>query len=387
MKRFLSTLAAGAALGMAAMPAQADSLKIGFLATLSGPPAVLGQHMRDGFLLGVKKADGKLGGLETEVIVVDDELKPDGAITKVQGLLERDKVDMMAGVVFSNVMMAVYKPIISSETIFVGGNAGPSPIAGKGCSKYFFSASYQNDQNHEVMGKYAQDQGYGRVVLMAPNYQAGKDSLAGFKRHFKGEVVAEIYTKLGQLDFSAELAKVADAKPDAIFTFMPGGMGVNLVKQFEQAGLKESVPFLSTFTVDETTLPATKDQAVGLLSGSEWAPNLENAANADFVAAFKAEYGYAPSVYAAQGYDAARLIDASVEKAGGIGDKEAVLAALKSAPFDSVRGDFSFGPNQFPVQDFYLVKAVEKDGAYVTEAVEKVFDDFGDAYADKCRMR
>lgn len=385
MKKVLSALAATTIL-CSTSAASAESLKIGFLATLSGPPAVLGQHMRDGFLLGVKENDGKLGGLDTEVLVVDDELKPDAALTKVQGLLERDKVDMMAGVVFSNVMMAVYKPVIEAETIFIGANAGPSPIAGKGCSPYFFSTSWQNDQNHEVMGKYATQKGYKRVVVMAPNYQAGKDAIAGFKRHYEGEIADEVYTKLGQLDFSAELARIADTKPDAIFTFMPGGMGVNLVKQYDQAGLKEGIPFLSAFTVDETTLPATQDTAVGLFAGAQWASNLDNAANAKFVADFKAEYGYAPSLYAAQGYDAARLIDGALEKTGGDKSKDALMAALKSAPFESVRGDFSFNTNQFPVQDFYLVKAVNKDGAYVTEAVEKVFDDKGDAYAESCRM-
>jgi branched-chain amino acid transport system substrate-binding protein len=387
MKRIITAAVTAAAVGLCGAAAQAESLKIGFLATLSGPPAVLGQHMRDGFLLGVKQAGGKLGGLDTEVIVVDDELKPDGALTKVRGLLERDQVDMMAGVVFSNVMMAVYKPIIDSETIFVGGNAGPSPIAGRACSPYFFTTSYQNDQNHEAMGKYAQDAGYKRMIVMAPNYQAGKDSIAGFKRHFKGEIVDELYTKLGQLDFSSEITRIAAAKPDAIFTFMPGGMGVNLVKQYAQAGLAGEIPFLSAFTVDETTLPATQDAALGLQAGAQWAPNLDNAANKEFVAAFEAEYGYAPATYAAQGYDAARLIDAALKKAGGKGDKQALMAALKEAPFESVRGDFTFNTNHFPIQDVYVVKAVKRDdGKYVTETVEKVFEDKVDAYVDQCRM-
>ncbi|MXN65660.1 ABC transporter substrate-binding protein [Stappia sp. GBMRC 2046] len=386
MKKLLTAAVTAAALGLSGMSAQAESLKIGFLATLSGPPAALGEHMRDGFLLGVKEAGGKLGGLDTEVVIVDDELKPDVARTKVQGLLERDNVDILAGVVFSNVMMAIYKPVIESETILISGNAGPSPIAGKACSPYFFSTSWQNDQNHEVMGEYAKEQGYGRVILMAPNYQAGKDSIAGFKRHYDGEVVDEIYTKLGQLDFSAEIARIADAKPDAIFTFMPGGMGVNLVKQYAQAGLKDTIPFLSAFTVDETTLPATQDQAVGLKSGSQWASTLDNAANKHFVEAFEKEYGYAPSLYASQGYDAARLIDGALKKAGGK-DKEALMAALAEAPFDSVRGDFKFNTNHFPIQDFYVVEGAKRDdGKYVVNVVEKVFDDQGDAYAADCPM-
>jgi branched-chain amino acid transport system substrate-binding protein len=389
MKPFSRSIAAAAALFATSAAVQADPVKIGFVATLSGPPAALGVHMRDGFMLAVKELGGKLGGQPTEVIVVDDELKPDVAVTKVKGLIERDKVDLVAGVVFSNVMMAIAKPVLESETFLVSGNAGPSPLAGKGCSPFYFSASYQNDQNHEVMGKYAQDQGYKRVVLMTPNYQAGKDSMAGFKRHFKGEVVEEIFTPLNQLDFSAELAKIATLKPDALFTFMPGGMGVNLTKQFAQAGLAGKVPFLSAFTIDETTLPAIQDAAVGLYSGAEWAPNIDTAENKAFVAAYEKEYGVVPSLYAAQGYDAAKLIDGALKATGGkIKDKAAFRKALASAPFKSVRGSFAINNNGFPIQDFYVVKAVKRaDGKFATETVSKVFTAAKDAYSSECPLK
>ena len=369
--------------------ASADPVKIGFVATLSGPSAALGVHMRDGFQLAVKELGGKLGGQPAEVIVVDDELKPDVAVTKVKALLERDKVDVIAGVVFSNVMMAVSKPIFENETFLVSGNAGPSPLAGAGCSPYFFAASYQNDQNHETMGAYAQAQGFKKVVLMTPNYQAGKDSMAGFKRHFKGEVVDEIFTQLGQLDFSAELAKIQAANPDAVFTFMPGGMGVNLVKQWNQAGLSGKLPLLSAFTVDETTLPATQDAALGIFSGAEWAPNLDTAENKAFVAAYEKEYGVVPSLYAAQGYEAAKLIDGALAKTGGkVSDKEALRKAFAAAPFKSIRGAFSFQPNGYPKQNFYVVKAVKRgDGKFATEIVSKVFDNAGDAYVGQCTLK
>lgn len=384
---FAAALLTGTGLG--AGIAAADPIKIGFVSTLSGPSAALGVHMRDGFQLAVKELGGKLGGQPTEVIVVDDELKPDVAVTKVKALLERDKVDVVAGVVFSNVMMAISKPVFEAETFLVSGNAGPSPLAGAGCSPFFFAASYQNDQNHETMGAYAQAQGYKRVVLMTPNYQAGKDSMAGFKRAFKGEVVDEIFTQLGQLDFSAELAKIAAAQPDAVFTFMPGGMGVNLVKQWNQAGLGGKLPFLSAFTVDETTLPATQDAAVGLYSGAEWAPNLDTAENKAFVAAYEKEYGVVPSLYAAQGYEAAKLIDGALKATGGkVADKDALRKALASAPFKSIRGSFSFSPNGFPRQDFYVVKAVKRaDGKFATEIVSKVFDKAGDSYGSACPLK
>lgn len=389
MKRFTLALAATAALALSVGGAAAqEKLKIGMMVTLSGPSAVLGQHQRDGFNLALKQKGGKLGGLDTEVVVVDDELKPDVAVQKVQGLIERDKVDIVTGITFSNVMMAIAKPVFDSNTFLVSSNAGPSPLAGKACSPFFYAASYQNDQNHETMGKYAQDKGFKKVVVMVPNYQAGKDSAAGFKRHFKGEIADEIYTQLGQLDFSAELAKIAAAKPDAVFAFMPGGMGVNLVKQFTQAGLSGKIPFLSAFTIDETTLPATQDAAVGLMGGAQWAPGSTLPASKAFVEAFEKEYGYVPALYAQQAYDAALLIDAAVKASGGKPkDKEAMQKAFRTAQFDSIRGPFKMNTNGFPIQDFYVVKVVKRaDGKFQTEPVEKVFSAYGDVYAKDCAL-
>lgn len=386
----IKKLLAATCLGAVAMatPATAQDLTVGFMATLTGPAAGLGVHMRDGFLLGVEHAGGNLGGLETEVIVVDDELKPDLAVERANELIERDEIDIFAGVVFSNVMMAVFRPVTEAEIFLVSGNAGPSPIAGRRCSPYFFSTSWQNDQNHEVMGAWAEAQGYERVFLMAPNYQAGRDSLTGFQRHFTGEVVDEVYTQLGQLDFSAELARIAAARPDAVFTFMPGGMGVSLVRQFDQAGLKDSVVFLSAFTVDGTTLPATQAAALGLYSASQWTMDLDNAANTRFVEDFVATYDYLPSLYASQGYDAAMLIDSAIRAVGGdLSDEDALRAAFQAADFDSVRGDFAFNTNGFPIQDFYVTQAVQRDdGAIVMQSIDVAFEDFGDAYAADCRL-
>jgi branched-chain amino acid transport system substrate-binding protein len=390
MKRFLPAITLAAALASASLPvtlaaATAESLKIGFLATLSGPLAVWGQHMRDGFLLGVKQANGRLGGRDTEVLLADAGLRPDRALTEVQRLVQDEKVDIVAGVVFSNVMLAVHQPIVQSGTIFIGTNAGPAQIAGKGCNRYFFSTSFQEDQNNGVMGRYAAYKGYGRVVVMAPNYFAGRNAIAAFKRHYNGDVVSEIHTRLGQMDFSDELAHIMDIQPDAVFTFMPGGMGVQLVKQYASTGLKDLVPLLSTFTIDEITLRATKDLALGHISASPWTPDLDNPANIRFVRDFRSEYGYEPSHFAAQGYDAARLIDGSVDIAG-YEDREALVATLETAPFESVRGDFRFNNNHFPVQDFYAVEAVHRDRRYITSAIAKVFDDFGDPYSGACRM-
>src|SRR5829696_5739702 len=386
----VTTLLAATACVLSLNAAQAqDKLKIGVVATLSGPPAVLGGQLRNGFLLGVKSLGGKLGGREVEVIVQDDELKPDVAVGKVKAFVERDKVDFVVGPIFSNILQTILKPATDSGAFLVSPNAGTSNFAGKDCNANFFVTSYQNDQNHEVLGKYAQDKGMKKVFIMAPNYQAGKDALAGFKRYFKGEVLDEVYVPLNQLDYSAELSKIAAAGPEAIFVFLPGGMGVNFVKQFRQAGLADKITFLSAFTVDEGTLPAQQDAALGFFGGSNWAPNLDNPQNKAFVASFEKEYGAVPGSYAFQAYDAAMLIDSALKATGGKTDnKDALRAALKKADFKSLRGAFKFNTNHYPIQDFYLVKVAKRaDGKYQTEIAQKVFTDYADAHVKDCAMK
>lgn len=392
MKHLVSRLGAAALAASVTMTAgsaiAAEAVKVGLVATLSGPPAALGQQIRNGFELALKQLDGKLGGLPAELVVVDDELKPDVAVTRVKGLIERENVDFVVGPVFSNVLMAIVKPVTDANIVLISPNAGPSVMAGANCSPLFFSTSYQNDQVHQVLGKVAQDRGYKRVYLLAPNYQAGKDSMAGFKRDFKGEIVAESYVPLNTLDFQSELTNIAALQPDAIFTFMPGGMGVNLVKQFRQAGLADKIPFLSAFTVDESTLPAQKEAAIGLFAGSNWAPNMDNPANKKFVAAYEAAYGAVPATYAFQAYDAAMLINKAVTAVGGdLADKAKLRSAILAAEIDSPRGGFKIGNNGFPIQDYYLtVVAQRPDGKFQTEIVEKVYEDLQDPYAKDCAL-
>src|SRR5690349_13657749 len=341
MKRQLSLAGLVALCSITVGPAMAqDKIKIGVIVTLSGPAAVLGQQARDGFTLAVKDLGGKMSGKDVEVVAVDDELKPDAAVTKVKGLLERDKVDFVVGPIFSNILQAIHKPVIDTKTFLISPNAGPSSYAGKECSPFFYVTSYQNDQVHEILGKVAQDRGYKRVYLLVPNYQAGKDSVAGFKLDYKGDIVEETYMPLGSLDFQVELSKIASLKPDALFTFMPGGMGVSLVKQYRQAGLADKIPVLSAFTVDESTLPAQQDAAIGMFGGANWAPNLDNPQNKKFVASYEATYNSVPGTYAFQAYDAAMLIDSAVKAVkGDLTNKEALIAALKKADFTSLRGN------------------------------------------------
>src|ERR1700744_2865606 len=387
MRQQLKWAALAVACGAFANPAAAqEKLKIGLILTLSGPAASLGAQVRDGFNLAVKDLGGKMAGRDVEVVVADDELKPDSAVSKVKGLLERDKVDFVVGPIFPTTLQAIHKPVTDNQTFLISPNAGPSSYAGKNCNPFFYVTSYQNDQVHEILGKVAQDRGYKRVYVMVPNYQAGKDSVAGFKLDYKGEIVGESYIPLGTLDFQVELSKIASLKPDAVFTFMPGGMGVSLVKQYRQAGLADRIPVLSAFTVDESTLPAQQDAAVGMFGGSNWAPNLDNPQNRKFVAAYEAAYNSVPGTYAFQAYDAAMLIDSAVKAVkGDLSNKEAVAAALKKADFVSLRGPFKFNTNGYPIEDFYLTKlAKPPDVKFQTEIVQKVFENYGDRYAKDC---
>jgi branched-chain amino acid transport system substrate-binding protein len=388
MKTFVLLAAAAVILGGTGALGQ-EKLKVGVIATLSGPPAVLGQQLRNGFNLAVKDLNGKLGGRDVEVIVVDDELKPDLAVNKVKALVDRDKVDFVVGPIFSNILAAIMKPVTEGGAILISPNAGTSNFAGKECNPNFFVTSYQNDQVFAVSGKHAQDTGIKKAFLMAPNYQAGKDALAGFKAFFKGDIADEVYVPLNQLDFSAELAKIATAKPDAVYVFLPGGMGVNFVKQFRQAGLANNITFLSAFTVDESTLPAQQDAALGFFGGANWAPDLDNPQNKRFVAAYEKEFGAVPATYAFQAYDAALLIDSAVRQVqGNVANREALRAAMMKAEFTSLRGGFKFNTNHYPIQDFYLVKVAKRaDGKFETQIVKKVFENYADPHAKDCAMK
>jgi branched-chain amino acid transport system substrate-binding protein len=368
----------------------ADKVKIGFIATLSGPAASLGEDMLEGFTLGMGHLNGKFGGLAVDLVTGDDQLKPDVGIQVATKMIEKDNVDMITGIVFSNVMMAVAKPVTDAGVFLISTNAGPSHLAGKGCLPNLFTVSWQNDQTHAAMGKAIDDMGYKRLYLMAPNYQAGKDAVAGAKSYFKGEIVGEVYTKINQPDYAAELAQMKNAKPDALFIFYPGGMGINFIKQYAQAGLKEQIPLYTTaFTTDQSSLAAMGDAALGIVNTSFWSPDLDNPVNAKFVQDYKAKYRRLPSLYAAQAYDAALLIDSAIKQVGGnLADKDALRAAFKKADFKSVRGKFSFNNNHFPIQNFYTRKVVKLEDGTLTNKLEKtVFVDHADAYAGDCPMK
>ena len=388
--RSLLFVAAVLSAGSSVYAAESRPVKVGMLTTLSGPGAALGVDIRDGFALAVKQRGGKLGGLPAEVIVVDDQQKPEVAQQATTRLLKKDKVDFMTGIVFSNILLAVGQPIFKSKTFYVSANAGPSQYAGEQCNPYFFNVAWQNDNLPEAIGKYVQDKRFRKVALVVPNYAGGKDAIAGFKRFYLGKIGAEIHTKLGQLDYAAELAELRSLKPDAVFFFLPGEMGASFVKQFVAAGLSADTQlFAPGLSADEDVIRAVGAPLLGMYNSSQWAHDLDNAENKRFVADFQSSFGRLPSLFAAQGYDAAQLIDAALRDVKGqLGDKEALRRALEAKRFKSVRGDFKFNTNHYPIQNYYL-RVIGRDAQdrVTNKLMGTVFTNHADAYAAQCKMK
>jgi branched-chain amino acid transport system substrate-binding protein len=390
MKRILVAALAAASL---AGPAQAaNELKIGFLSTLSGPASALGIEVRDGFNLALKLAGGKFGGMPTEVVMGDDQLNPEVGKQLTERMLKRDRVNLMTGIIFSNVMLAVWPTIEESKVFYVAPNSTPTRITGAGCSPYFFSASWPNEGHHEAAGQFATNKGYKNAYLIAPNYPAGKDALTGFKRTYKGKIVNEMYTKVNQLDYSAELAQIRAANPDTLYAFLPGGMGINFIKQFVASGLNKEIQLVVPgFVSDQDVIRAVGEPMLGLFDTSQWAYDLDNAANKKFVAEFEKEYKRLPTLYAEQGYTAALIIDAAVKGAKGkVEDEKAFRAALMQAPTQvkTPRGDWKAAPNGTPIQDYYVRQIVKDDkGRIVNKRLSTVLNDHVDFWAKDCKMK
>ncbi|OZI27430.1 ABC transporter substrate-binding protein [Bordetella genomosp. 7] len=386
--RILTTLVMAAALAPAL--SSADPIKVGIANDISGPFAALGAEARDGFNLAIKQLDGKLGGQPAEFLQSDMGGNPDQARQLVTRYIQRDKIDFFTGPIGSNVALAVGPALFAAKVPYLSNNPGPSQYAGERCNRYWFGTSYQNDAFHEAAGKVAADRGFKNVLIMAPDYPAGKDALTGFKRGYKSPVAEEVYTKLGQLDYAAELAQIRAAKPDAVFIFLPGGMGINFVKQFVSTGLSQSITLIGPgFSADEDVIQAVGEPMLGMYNTAQWAHDLDIPQNKQFVEAFRKEYnGRYPSVYAAQAYDVIMAMDAAVKQAGGkVSDREAVLQALAKADYPSVRGEFTYGKNHYPIQAYYL-RVIEKDGEgrITNKLVGKVFDSYQDVYVDQCKL-
>lgn len=388
MKNFVATLAFAVAMTPALV--SADTIKVGIASDSSGPFAALGAEIQDGFNLAIKELDSKLGGHPAEFLQQDMAGNPDQARNLVNRYIQRDHIDFFTGPVGSNVALAVGPTLFKAEIPYLTVNAGPSQLAGKQCSPYFFGVSYQNDAFHEAAGKMASNRDYKKVFIIAPDYPAGKDSLNGFKRGYAQTPSKEIYTKLGQIDYAAELAQIRENKPEAVFFFLPGGMGINFIKQFVSAGLNKDIVLIGPgFSADTDIIQAVGDPIEGMFNTSQWAHDLDVPANKKFVDSFRQAYdGRYPSVYAAQAYDVIMAMNAAVAQVDGkVQDRQAVLAALKAADYDSVRGKFTYGKNNFPIQPYYLrVVDRDADGVLTNRLVETIFDSYQDVYVDECKL-
>ncbi|MFW5722249.1 MAG: ABC transporter substrate-binding protein [Desulfohalobiaceae bacterium] len=382
-------LALAGAFFLACAPAWGEPVTIGMITTLSGGGSGLGIDVRDGFLLAVDQEDGKLGGVTVEVLVEDDARKADRATQIADRFLKKDKAQIMTGIIWSNLAIAVVPKVVRAGAFYISPNAGPSLLAGKGCHANYFNAAWQNDNQHEAMGQYVKDQGYQRVYLLAPNYPAGTDGLAGFKRFYGASPLAEVYTQLGQTDYATEIAAIRSAKPDAVYIFLPGGMGISFTKQYHQAGLMQDIPLFGPgFTFDQGVVNAVGQAALGIRNASQWSKDLDNPANNRFVADFQAAYGRLPSLFASQGYDSARLIGSALKAVqGDMSRSDDFRSALEAADFESVRGSFRFGPNHHPIQDFYIREVVLEDGVVTNRIVDTAFTDHQDAYAGECGLK
>jgi branched-chain amino acid transport system substrate-binding protein len=371
-------------------PAAAQQkVKIGFITTMSGPQGVIGGYMRDSVELALDHLGRKVGGLEVEMFYGDDQFKPDVGVQVAEEMLKKHQVDFVSGIIWSNVMLAVVPVVTGAGKIMVGTNAGASPLAGSQCNELYFSTSWNNDQTPEAMGKFMQESGVNDVYVLAPNYQAGKDMVAGFKRYYKGRIIEEIYTKMGQQDYQAEITQLRSKNPKAVFAFYPGGMGIQFLRQYDQAGLRGKLPLYTVFTVDEISLPAVKDSAVGIYETRYWSPDLKNPVNEKFVADYKKKYGKLPVFYGAQSYDGIMLIDSAVRAVkGNLKDTKGMVAAMRKADFKSLRGPFKYNNNHHPIQNFYLLRAEKAPGGDIEMRIQKtVFENHKDSYHQECKMK
>ena len=384
-------------MAMALTPAasQADAIKVGFVTTLTTPAGVIGEDMKNAVNLAVEHLGGKMAGKDLEVLFEDDGFKPEIGKQKTDKLVKKDNVDFVGGFIWSHVLLASSKTVLDAGKFLISSNAGPSQLAGKGCHKNFFSTSWQNDQTPMAMGEVLNQQGVKSIYIMAPNYAAGKNMVSGVERTFKGEIIGRDMTKWGkdkQLDFSAELAKAKASGAEGLFIFYPGSAGGAFIKQYQQAGLKDTLPLYSVFTVDSISLPkfqaADMQGVMGSKSTMFWAPDLDNAANNKFVTDFKAKHGNYPSFYAAQSYDTIMLIDSAMRATGGnTDDQDAIRAAMEKADYDSIRGPYTYGKNHLPVQNFYLREVVaDADGDWTTNVVSTVYENHQDTYAAQCSL-
>lgn len=375
MKNLMMAAAATALMATGA----AAEVKVGMITTLSGGGAGLGIDVRDGFMLAIAQS----GRDDIEVVIEDDQRKPDIAVQLADRMIQSERVDVMTGIIWSNLAMAVVPSAVNQDVVYLSPNAGPSALAGPGCHENYFNVAWQNDNLHEAGGAYANTAGYKNSFILAPNYPAGQDALTGYKRMYDGELAGEIFTELGQTDYAAEIAQIRASGADSVFFFLPGGMGISFLKQYADSGV--NIPVVGpAFSFDQGILQAVGDAALGVVNTSQWSKDIDNPTNAAFVETFEAEYGRLPSLYASQGFDTANLMLSALDAADPA-DKEAFREALRAANFDSTRGEFSFASNQHPVQTIYAREVIQEGDVFTNKIIGVALENHANAYADQCQ--
>ena len=379
MRKSLSLLTVAVAAMALTTAAHAETLKVGMITTLSGGGASLGIDVRDGFLLAVNQA-----GADIEVIVEDDQRKPDIAVQLADKMIQSDKVDVLTGIIWSNLAIAVVPAAVQQGKFYLSPNAGPSLLAGERCHANYFNVAWQNDNLHEAAGAYANSAGFANSFILAPNYPAGKDALTGYKRLYEGEIVGEVYTKLGANEYAAEIAQIRASGAESVFFFLPGGMGIAFLKQYAQSGI--DIPLVGpAFSFDQGILQAVGEAALGVKNTSQWSKDIDNPTNKAFVETFQAEYGRLPSLYASQGFDTANLLISAMGKAS-VSDADAFRAALEAADYSSTRGAFSFASNHHPVQDIYVREVIKEGDVFTNKIIGTALTNHANAYIDDCQM-
>ena len=361
----------------AASSADAQELRIGFMATQTGGAAAIGQHAVNGWKIGLEhegwtKDGDKLGGVPTRMFYADDQLKPDVALKEIERLVTQERIHIGAGFMWTNIMLAVRTPLIDNKRIILSTVAGPSTMAGKECTPYFVSTSWTGEQTAQAGGDLLNADGVKSLYIMVPNYQGGKDIVAGVTSTYKGKVVGQSLFKMGESDFQADISKLRAEKPEAVFYFGPGAMSVAFMRQWAASGAGKDIKLYTHFAVDSITLPVVGESALGTFHVSSWAKDSPNAVNQKFIKDYLAKFGHMPSVFAQQAYDGPRLLAAALTKSGGkFEDPIAFMKVLRHTPYPSARGYFPYNVNGLPIVDFYkreVVRGADGKPQIVTRA-------------------
>lgn len=382
--RTLAALTMGALLPIGAAQA-AEKIKVGLMLPYTGTFAALGTAITNGFKQYVAEQGGTLAGREVEYFVVDDESDPAKATENANKLVKRDQVDVLVGTVHSGVALAMAKVARDNKTLMIIPNAGADELTGPLCAPNVFRTSFSNWQPGYAMGKVAAEKGHKTAVTMSWKYAAGDEASNGFAKGFEasgGKVLKHLTLPFPNVEFQALLTEIASLKPEAVYVFFAGGGAVKFVKDYEAAGLKNSIPLYSSGFLTDGTLAAMGGSGEGLLTALHYADGLDNAKDKAFRNTYATTYKLQPDVYAVQGYDAAQLLKAGLDAVkGGKLEQPAMIKAMEAATIDSPRGAFTLSKAHNPVQDIYLRKAEGQENKVVSIAAAKLADP-----ARGCRM-